>query len=76
MNAKDWYARHRQLWIAETIAVFGTINREHLIRKFGISAPQASLDLKRFLKEHPGLIEYSRVTQRYELAKKTRRTNR
>ena len=70
MSASEWYRRYRQAWIKETIRVFGTINREHIRKKFGLSAPQASLDLRQFIKENPSLIEYSRVTQRYELAKK------
>jgi ribosomal protein L7/L12 len=42
MRMSDWFIRHRQDWIKETLQVFGFINREHLERKFGVSTPQAS----------------------------------
>lgn len=46
-------------WIAETLRVFGFINRKHIQRKFGLSIPQASLDLKEFQRLHPKSIEYN-----------------
>ena len=52
-------------WIAETIRVFGFINREHLIRKFGISRPQASKDLQRFRILRPGVMVYDLSSKRY-----------
>lgn len=52
-------------WIAETLRVFGFINREHLIRKFGISMPQASNDLRRFIAENPGAMKYDLSAKRY-----------
>lgn len=60
-----WFAQHRQEWIAETLRVFGFINREHIERKFGVSTPQASLDLAEFQREHPGMITYDRSSKRY-----------
>ncbi len=45
-------------WIAESLRVFGFINRRHLEVKFGISTPQASLDLSRFAAEHPKAMAY------------------
>jgi hypothetical protein len=60
-----WAEDYRQDWIAETIRVFGFINREHLERKFGISTPQASLDLQRFMRERPGLMTYDKSAKRY-----------
>lgn len=55
-------------WIAETLRVFGHINREHLERKFGVSTPQASIDLNRFRKAHPKAMTYNTTTKRYEAA--------
>lgn len=60
-----WFEQQRQDWIAETLRVFGFINREHLERKFGISTPQASLDLNRFRRAHTNLIRYDLSTKRY-----------
>lgn len=54
----NWFAQHRQEWIAETVRVFGFINRKHIERKFGVSTPQASADLREFQLRNPGLIEY------------------
>lgn len=59
----NWYARHRQEWIADMLHVYGFINREHLQRKFGISQPQASADLQRFMRARP-------TAMRYDLSKK------
>jgi hypothetical protein len=61
-----YYFQHRQAWIAETLRVFGYINREHIERKFGISTPQASMDLRAFLKANPEAIVYNMSAKRYE----------
>lgn len=58
-----WFADYRQDWIAEMLHVYGFINRDHLMRKFGISTPQASLDLAQFQRTHPH-------TMRYDLTRK------
>jgi hypothetical protein len=63
-----WFEQHRQEWIAETLRVFGFINREHLERKFGISTPQASLDLRAFQRAHPQMIQYDLSAKRYVAA--------
>lgn len=60
-----WFQRHRIAWIAESIRVFGFINREHLQRKFGISQPQASADLTAFRAQHPGRVEYDPTRKLY-----------
>lgn len=61
----SWYADHRQEWIAETLRVFGFIQRAHIERKFGVSTPQASLDLKRFQQDRPGAIVYDKSAKMY-----------
>lgn len=61
----NWFAQKRQEWIAETLRVFGFINRAHIERKFGVSTPQASIDLAQFQKDHPDLIAYDRNAKRY-----------
>ena len=38
--------------------IYGFINREHLQKKFGISVPQASKDLQRFMKSYPYVMRY------------------
>lgn len=64
----NWFARHRQEWIAETLRVFGYIQRAHLVRKFGISIPQASADLREFQAGHPGALDYDKRLKRYVAA--------
>lgn len=66
MSDCNWFVQQRQEWIAETIRVFGFINREHIERKFGISTPQASYDLSRFQTENPDAIQYNKSSKRYE----------
>lgn len=53
-----WYKNHRMEWIAEMLRVYGFINREHVMRKFGLSTPQASKDLNDFQKKYPGVVTY------------------
>lgn len=60
-----WAEDYRQNWIAETLRVFGFINRAHLCRKFGISLPQAANDFGRFMREQPGLMSYDKTAKRY-----------
>jgi hypothetical protein len=69
----NWFTNHRQEWIAETVRVFGFINREHIERKFGVSTAQASIDLREFQashpegESHPEAIHYNKSAKRYEV---------
>lgn len=65
MPPGTWCQRQRQDWIAETLRVFGFINRTHLQRKFGISEPQASADLRVFARAHPAAMRYDVSEKRY-----------
>lgn len=62
----NWFAEQRQIWIAEMINIYGFINREHLERKFGISTPQASADLRAYSKLNSDHIIYNGSSKRYE----------
>ncbi len=61
----SWFLDHRMRWIAETLRVFGFINRGHLQRKFELSRVQASKDLNLFLKLYPGVMAYDLSRKRY-----------
>ena len=61
-----WFTQQRQLWIAEMVGIYGFINRGHMMKKFGISMPQASADLARFQERNPTAIFYNATTKRYE----------
>jgi hypothetical protein len=64
----QWFVQQRMDWIAETLRIFGFINREHLQRKFGISQPQASNDLTAFQRAHPAAMFYDVSAKRYVAA--------
>jgi hypothetical protein len=61
----SWFKNQRMEWIGESLRVFGFINREHIERKFGISTPQASHDLRDFQRLHPGAMTYDASAKRY-----------
>lgn len=54
----NWFADQRQDWIAQMLKVYGFINRQHLMRNFGISNAQAALDFKSFNSKNPGTMRY------------------
>lgn len=60
-----WAESQRQEWIAKTLREVGQINRRDLIKQFGISTPQASLDLRKFIRANPGAIKYDLKSKRY-----------
>lgn len=62
----NWFAATRQAWIAEMLAIYGFINREHIMRKFGVSVPQASIDLRAFQDSNPNACRYNKTAKRYE----------
>jgi len=62
----DWFRQHRIDWIVEIVRIYGFINREHIEKKFKVSTPQASYDLRDAMNEHPNIITYNRSTKRYE----------
>jgi len=62
----SWFVTHRIEWIVETLRIFGFINRDHIMRKFGVSVPQASADLQATIAAHPDLMRYNVSAKRYE----------
>ena len=63
----DWFHNHRLEWIRETVHIFGFINREHIERKFRVSTPQASKDLRCAMERWPLLMKYDTSEKRYVL---------
>lgn len=61
----NWYTRQKMKWISESLHVYSFINRSHLVRKFDISAQQASKDLQRFLKANPDRMRYEPKQKAY-----------
>jgi hypothetical protein len=62
----NWFQAHRMEWITDCLHVFGFVNREHLMRKFQLSQPQASKDLAEYQRRHPKAMIYNTSTKRYE----------
>lgn len=58
----------RQMFLSRTLYQKGSFNRSDLITSFGVSVPQASADIKRWLSEHPGEANYNMSAKRYERA--------
>ena len=53
----------RHEWIANRKA---PLRRQHLVDKFGISMPQASRDINRFIRENPNTWAYNVNKKQYE----------
>lgn len=64
----NYFAQLRQNYIKEIIETRGVLNRADLMNQFGISVPQASLDINKFLANHPDSMIYNRSLKRYEKA--------
>lgn len=60
-----FFEEERMNWVKETIEVFGTINRFHVVRKFGVSTQTASRDLSNAQKRWPDLIHYDKSEKRF-----------
>jgi hypothetical protein len=60
-----WFRQTRLEWIHESVRIFGFINREHIMMKFGVSMPQASIDIRDAMKRWPDLMRYDASTKRY-----------
>lgn len=58
----------RQIFLSRTLYKNGSFNRSDLVTSFGISVPQASADIKRWLSEHPDAATYNMSAKRYERA--------
>lgn len=63
-----WAEKQRRTWICDFIAKNGYINRADIMKEFGISLPQASIDLTKLRQEFPHLLNYNTKLKRYEIA--------
>jgi hypothetical protein len=61
-----WFVEYRLAWIRESVLIFGQINREHIMLKFGVSQPQVSHDVKMAMFRWPDLMTYNKSSKRYE----------
>lgn len=63
----SWFKDQRLNWIRESVTIYGFINRDHVKKKFDISTPQASIDIKDAVAKWPLLMKYNTSAKRYEL---------
>lgn len=63
----NWFKDRRQEFIAATLKQFGQIRRADIMREFGVSVPQASLDIADFLAQQPALVRYDVSAKVYVL---------
>jgi hypothetical protein len=54
----NWAATRRLDFIDWRLAARGEVRRADIVRVFGVSVPQASIDLSAFTAEHPGSMRY------------------
>jgi hypothetical protein len=62
----NWFGEQRVAWIKESVEIFGSIRREHIVKKFGVSIPQASHDLRAAQERWPDLMRYDRSEKIYK----------
>lgn len=60
-----WFKETRIAWIKESVEIWGYISRSQIMRKFDISKPQASHDLKLVQQRYPGLLIYDKSLKIY-----------
>ncbi|MGH8026167.1 MAG: hypothetical protein ACREO0_05495 [Pseudoxanthomonas sp.] len=65
MSRASWFVDQRIAWIAESVRIFGAIKRQHIKAKFGVSTPQASLDIAETNRRHPTLLIYDASLKTY-----------
>ncbi len=64
-----WAEEQRLKFISGRLAAQGFINRSHITGKFGISIPQASMDLRKYMQLNPNSMTYSLTKKRYEVVR-------
>lgn len=60
-----WFTEQRFAWIKESVEIFGYVNRGHIVKKFGITTAQASVDIREVQARWPDLMDYDTSGKRY-----------
>ena len=61
----NWASKRRLDYIDFRIVTAGAICRSDIMATFGVSTPQASTDIRRFLELYPDTIVYDKTAKRY-----------
>jgi len=64
-TARSWSQRQRYAFIENRLYWEGEVTRNDLMSRFGISAPQASDDVAKYLELAPGNLEHDRVKKAF-----------
>jgi hypothetical protein len=65
-NTEHWAVMERMRFIERSAYWRGAVNRQDLVRVFGLSMAQASADLQQYQQENPGALVYHMNRKRYE----------
>lgn len=60
-----WFTEQRQQWIAESLQIYGFINRQHLMKKFNVSNALAATDFRKFKRANPNTFKYDKQRKCY-----------
>ena len=72
-NTENWSARERLMHVERLAYWRGWVRRADLCEKFGISTPQASVDISEYLRRNPRALRYDLSRKRYEAMPAMRR---
>lgn len=72
----SWPVARRLDYIDWRLSMLGAVQRADIIRVFGVSMQQASIDLASFEREHPGIMSYDKSAKRYVPARANYRSQR
>lgn len=61
----NWFASRRMDYITWRLATLGEVQRNDIVRHFGVSETQASIDINAFLRDNPGSASYDKTRKRY-----------
>jgi len=64
-GALRWSVEQRLAFIEERLFWLGEVNRTDLVRRFGVSMGQASMDIARYLARSPSGVDYDKRAKRY-----------
>lgn len=76
MRSKNWFISRRLDAIDALLATRGELRRQDIIDLFGVSMPQASMDIQAFIAAHPKAIVYDKSAKCYMPARTTYRRQR
>ena len=65
MSTAPFWLEYRLRFIDFLLARYGYFQRADLCDQFGISTPQASLDIRAYIERWPTNIEYDKSLKRY-----------